>query len=142
MGKTAPTSKPISDRHARAARAATKQDAAAAAKPLDGINDNVRRWKAAHIAETRAKIDNKRARDTVKDAMVAAGVDHVVTPYGTIPLQQRDGSTHVDWESLCRAQISPAVIAAELPKYVTKDAPSVVLSAPTGWSTEAKSAAA
>ena len=139
MGKSQPSSKSKPDhRRDRVQRVNSKR---AAAEPADDLGAKAARWKAAHIAEARAKTENAKARGEVKDALIASGVQHAVTPVGTIALQERAGSTSIDWEALARAHVTPEVIEQVLPQFTTVGDPSVVLAAPKEWGVEAKAAA-
>lgn len=110
------------------------------ADPLAGINRMVRTWKDAHIAEVRAKLDNKAAREGVKDALTRAGVMHVITPTGVVAMHERSGATKVDWEGLARKHVTADVIERELPAYTSTGEPAVELAAPKEWGVEAKAA--
>lgn len=109
--------------------------------PLAGINGKVAAWKEAHVTETRAKAELEHARGEVKDALTKAGVMHVVTPTGTIAMQERSGSTKVDWEGIARKLVEPEALEAAIPAFTTVGEPSVVLAAPKEWTVEAKASA-
>lgn len=106
--------------------------------PLAGINRKVARWKETHVAQVQAELDNDEARADVKESLTKAGVEHVITPTGTIALQNRAGATKVDWESLARKYVPPDTLETVLPAFTTVGAPAVVLAAPKEWSIEAK----
>lgn len=107
--------------------------------PLAGINRKVAHWKEMHVLEVQAKLNNEDARDDVKNALIAAGEKHVITPTGTIALVDRAGSRKIDWESLARKYVPPDTLETVLPAFTTIGEPSVVLAAPKEWGIEAKS---
>lgn len=102
------------------------------------IEDLVGRWKMLHLESVRLEARLVSARGDVKQALVTAGVEHAVTPYGTIALQHRAGSVKTDWEALARSLLTPELINEHLPAYTTQGEPAVVLAAPREWTVEAK----
>src|SRR5688572_30590589 len=143
MGKRSPAPKlpapiPVSNRQARAARAANGERDL---KPENTVESLVATWHTSYVERERWKTRSELDGGKVKEAMRAAGVTHVSTPDGTPTLTERSGPTNINWEALARANVDPAVIERELPKHTTVGAPTVALNAPREWGIEAKSKA-
>ena len=102
------------------------------AKKLDRLMDA---WKKFFIDSKVIEPQLEAARAAVKALLDDSGAKVLETKHGPIPLQTKKV---YDWEGLARSQLSAEVIDAQLPKF-TKDSAEFI-SAPRGWSAEAKAA--
>lgn len=123
-------------RQERAARAANAdRDAKPENESLEGM---IGRWRELHIVAKRTEVQIETVKRDVKASMVALGVNHVSTPFGTPTLIARAGATRIDWESLARANVDKDVIERELPRYTSTGEPTTVLEADRSWTLAAK----
>ena len=95
-------------------------------------------WKEANAREVLAKVDNEEARGEVARLFEQHNVDFIQSSLGTIPITHRSAGLKTDWKAIAMARI-PADELEQLIAEHSQPVPAIdVLSAPSGWSAEAK----
>lgn len=102
----------------------------ATAKLIDRLMDA---WKKFHGDSAVAEQRKDAARAAVTAVIRESGEKVLNTKHGPIPLQTK---TVYDWEGLARSLLAGDIIDKELPKFTRQSAE--FISAPRGWSAEAK----